>query len=178
MGIKVKAKQTKLQIGEAKGSYRFILQADTYSTLSDTKVIKDASLRSGLSKGVIKAAWDAIGSVVSTWATEGHSVSIPGLGHMRFGIRATSVENINDVSAKLITSRRVIFVPSVEIKQELANTNISITCYDKDGVVIKTVASTDKDDIEVDDGNTFEGNTPPPTGEDGGNSGGDDNAGL
>lgn len=148
MSIKVKAKKTTLQIGELKGKNRFILQAETYNTLSESKVVKEASLRSGLSRGVIKSAWDAIGDVVSSWATEGHSVAIPGLGHMRFGIRATAVEKVEDVSAKLITTRRVIFVPSVAIKQELANTNISITCYDSDGKVITNVNSDDNKEVE------------------------------
>lgn len=30
---------------------------------------------SGISAGVIKAAWDAAGEVIRTWATEGHSLS-------------------------------------------------------------------------------------------------------
>ena len=160
MGINVKAKQTKIQVGEQKGTYRFVLQADTYNTLSVKKVLNAAAKNSGLHRGTLQTAWDAIGEAVRDWATEGHSVAIPGLGHMRFGIRATSVEDVAEVSSKLITSRRVIFNPSVEIKQELAGTSISITCYDKDGQPIKTVTSTDKDDIEEDDGGT---ETPSPT---------------
>lgn len=150
MAIKIKAKETKMNVGEAKGKYRFVLQAETYNTLSSEKVLKAASKNSGLSKGVLQSAWNAIGEVVSDWATEGHSVEVPGLGHMRFGIRATSVEKVSDVKSSLITARRVIFVPSVDIKQELANTSVEITCYDKDGKLIKTVTSTDKDDIEED----------------------------
>ena len=30
-------------------------------------------------------------TVIKAWATEGHSVAIPGLGTMRFGLRAKSV---------------------------------------------------------------------------------------
>lgn len=151
MSIKVKAKETVLQIGELKGQTRFILQPERYNTLAESKVVKEASLRSGLSKGVIKSAWDAIGDVVASWATEGHSVAIPGLGHMRFGIRATSVGKVEDVSTNLITTRRVIFVPSVDIKKELAGTNISITCYNAEGKVITNVNSADNKEIEDND---------------------------
>ena len=90
MGIKVKARQTKLAIGPSAGQYRFIMIADIYSTLKPEKVISEASLRSGIAKGTITATWEAIGDVIKNWATEGHSVPIPGLGTMRFGVRATS----------------------------------------------------------------------------------------
>ena len=130
------------------------MMAQTYNALSESKVISEAALRTGMSKQVVRACWEGCAEIISAWATEGHSIPIPGLGHMRFGIRATSVEKVEDVSAKLITSRRVIFIPSVAIKDELAKTSIAITCYDRDGKKIKTVTSTDTDDIEEDDGGT------------------------
>lgn len=131
-----------------------MLMAVNYSTLSEAKVISEAALRTGLPKSVIRSCWEGCGEVISAWCVEGHSCPVPGLGHMRFGIRATTVEKVEDVSAKLITSRRVIFVPSVDIKEELARTSISITCYDKDGKKLSTVTSADNNDIEEDDGST------------------------
>ena len=53
---------------------------------------------------VSKAAWDAAGEVIRTWATEGHSIPIPGLGTMRFGVRSKAVENLEDVKTSLITT--------------------------------------------------------------------------
>ena len=152
--INVNAKQTTIQVGPLKGMDRFVLMAQTYSTLSEAKVIAEAALRTGLPKTVVAACWVGCGEIIKAWATEGHSCPVPGLGHMRFGIRATSVEKVEEVKSSLITSRRVIFIPSVEIKEELAKTSISITCYDKDGKKLKTVTSADKDDIEEDDGST------------------------
>lgn len=152
--INVSAKKTTIKIGPQAGKDRFVLQAQNYSTLSESKVIAEAALRTGLSKSVVRACWEGCGEVISAWCVEGHSCPIPGLGHMRFGIRATSVEKVEEVSTGLITSRRVIFIPSVSIKDELAKTSISITCYDKDGKKIKTVTSTDTDDIEEDNGST------------------------
>jgi hypothetical protein len=67
---------------------------------------------------------------------------------MRFGVRATTVEDVNKVSNGLITTRRVIFSPSTEIKDELLNTSINITCYDRDGKIIKRVTSSDPGTIE------------------------------
>ncbi len=42
----------------------------------------------------------------------------------------------------LIKTRCVIFTPSKEVKEELLATKISITCYDKDGNIVKRVTST------------------------------------
>ena len=148
MAIKVKAVERQLKVGKDAGSYRFMLQAEIYNTLTAQKVISEAAVRSGIPEGALSAAWDAIGQVVKVWATEGHSIAIPGLGRMRFGVRATTVDDVNKVSNGLITTRRVIFSPSTEIKDELLNTSINITCYDRDGKIIKRVTSTDPGTIE------------------------------
>jgi predicted histone-like DNA-binding protein len=151
MAIKVKAKETLFHVGLYAGTYRYVLVADLYSQLSSAKVITEAALRSGLSKGVMNAAWEAIGDVISAWATEGHSVAIPGLGSMRFGLNAKSVGSVDEVSSGLITTRKVIFAPNSTIKNELKNTSISITCYDRNGQVIKTVSSQDAGEVEEND---------------------------
>ena len=148
MSIKVKAVERELKVGASAGQYRFMMQTELYNKLSQSKVIQEAALRSGISKGAINAAWDAIGEVIKAWATEGHSVAIPGLGTMRFGVRATSVESVDMVSSNLITTRRVIFTPSTDIKEELKKTAINITCYDRNGELIKNVTSNDGGDIE------------------------------
>ena len=152
MGIKVKARQTKLTVGPSAGQYRFIMQAEIYSTLKQDKVITEASIRSGIPKGSINAAWEAIGDVVRAWTTEGHSVALPGLGTMRFGLQAEAVSKVEDVGTGLITTRKVIFTPSTDIKQELKNTSINITCYDKDGNVIKQVTSSDPGNVDGEGG--------------------------
>ena len=40
-----------------------------------------------------------------------------------------------------ITSRRIIFTPTGELKNELAATAVQITCYDKNGKEVKRVTS-------------------------------------
>ena len=176
MAINLKAKETLIQVGELKGKYRFMLGNELYSKLSESKVIKEAALRSGVSRGVMQACWDAAGEVIKAWATEGHSVAIPGLGTMRFGVRAKSVETVAEVASGLITARRVIFTPNVDIKEELQRTAIQITCYDKDGKVIKNVTSGDGGSVEDPD-NTPGGGDNNPGGGSGTNGGGSDNTG-
>ena len=135
-------------IGKYAGKYRYVMMPELYTALTQDKVIKEAALRSGVSKGVMQACWDAAGEVIKAWATEGHSVALPGLGTMRFGLRAKSVASVNDVRASLITSRRIIFTPDVDLKDELKNTAVQITCYDRDGKEVKRVTSTDDGTVE------------------------------
>ena len=147
MAIKVIAQRRQLKIGK-NPSKRFAMRPELYSPIQEKKVFAEASTHSGISAGVIKAAWDAAGAVIRTWATEGHSVPVPGLGTMRFGVRAKAVENLDDVKTGLISVRRIIFTPNVDVKDELKNTSIQITCLDEDGKVLKRVTSGDSGDIE------------------------------
>ena len=146
--LKVKAKEKLQKIGTFAGKYRYVMMPELYTALSQDKVIREAALRSGVNQGVMKACWDAAGQVIKAWATEGHSVALPGLGSMRFGLRAKSVADVNEVKAGLITSRRIIFTPNTELKDELAKTAVQITCYDKDGKEVKRVTSDDNGTVE------------------------------
>ena len=162
MALKVKAKEQLIKVGKYADTYRFVLSPELYIALAQNKVISEAALRSGISKGVMQACWDAAGEVIKAWATEGHSVALPGLGTMRFGLRAKSVATVDEVKSKLIKSRKIIFTPSTELKDELSNTSVQITCYDKDGNVLKRVTSADEgvvEDNEGDDTGSTDGKT-------------------
>ena len=146
MAIKVNARETELKIGKTPGYY-YVMTPDLYTALKTQKVIREAALRSGVSQGVMQACWDAAGEVIKAWATEGHSVALPGLGTMRFALRSKAVADVNEVKTDLIKSRRIVFTPSVDLKDELANTSIQITCYDRNGKIVKRV-STDAGEVE------------------------------
>ena len=147
MAIKVIAQRREVKLGKNPGM-KFVMRPDLYIPIQEKKVFAEASTHSGISSGVIKAAWDAAGEVLRTWATEGHSVPLPGLGTMRFGVRSKAVENLEDVKANLITTRRIVFTPSVEVKDELKNTAIQITCLDEEGNILKRVTSGDSGEVE------------------------------
>ena len=173
MALKVKAVERLVKFDKnAAGTYRYVMQPELYTSLAQDKVIKEAALRSGVSRGVMQACWDAAGEVIKAWATEGHSVALPGLGTMRFGLRAASVEDVNKVKTSLIKSRRIIFTPAVDLKQELKDTAIQITCIDRNGNEVKRVTSTD--DGTVEDPDTTGGETGGTTG---GTTGGESTGG-
>ena len=154
MAIKIKAIEKKMTIGTHAGEYRYQMQPELYSALSQDKVIREAALRSGVSQGVMQACWDAAGEVIKAWATEGHSVALPGLGTMRFGLSAGTVSDVNEVKSGLIKTRRIVFTPNTSLKQELKDTAIQITCYDRNGDIVRRVTSTSGDVVTEPDTDT------------------------
>ena len=173
MALKVKAVERLVKFNKTDaGVWRYVMSPELYTSLNQQKVIREAALRSGVSQGVMQACWDAAGEVIKAWATEGHSVALPGLGTMRFGLRAKAVEDVNKVKTSLIRSRRIIFTPSVELKDELSSTAIQITCYNRNGEEVKRVTSDAgevEDDEEENGSNGSSGSNE--------NQGGDDNGG-
>ena len=136
MTMKVKAIEKKLKFSKDPndpGVYRYVMSPEQYSSLNQKKV------------------------VIKAWATEGHSVALPGLGTMRFGLRAKSVEKLEDVKSSLISTRRIIFTPDVDLKDELKATAVQITCFDRTGKEVKRVTSADDGTVEDPDGPSTEG---------------------
>ena len=179
MAIKVIAQRREVKLGKKPGM-KFVMRPDLYIPIQEKKVFAEASTHSGISAGVIKAAWDAAGEVLRTWATEGHSIPLPGLGTMRFGVRSKAVEKLEDVKANLITVRRIIFTPNVDLKDELKNTSIQITCLDEEGNVLKRVTSGDSGEVEDNENGGTEGessNTNSTNGTNGGDEGGSNEGG-
>ena len=176
MALKVKAVEKLVKFNKTDaGVWRWVMQPELYLALAQDKVIKEAALRSGVSRGVMQACWDAAGEVIKAWATEGHSVALPGLGTMRFGLRAKAVEDVNDVKSSLISSRRIIFTPAVDLKNELKATAVQITCIDRDGKEVKRVTSADDGEVEDNEqtpGSDTGSDTGSSTGNTGSNTGG------
>ena len=178
MAIKEIAQRRVLKIGKNPVVKMFVMSPELYTPIQEKKVFKEASVRSGISVGAMKAAWDAAGEVIKAWATEGHSVPLPGLGTVRFSVRSKAVENLEDVKTNLINSRRIIFTPSTDVKDELADTSIQITCLDEDGTILKRVTSDDGGEVEDPDNDPSpdspegEGSNTGGSGNTGGNTGG------
>ena len=62
----------------------------------------------------------------------------------------------------------------MDLKEELANTSIQITCYDRNGELVKRVTSTDEGNVEDEEDESQNGSN---QGTDPENPGGDDNGG-
>lgn len=79
MSIKFKAQKRNISFQKGVDKYAYVQLADLFSKLSQTKIINEASLRSGISKGginkggisrgAINVACDAPGEVFKAWTT-------------------------------------------------------------------------------------------------------------
>lgn len=95
---------------------------------------------------------------------------------MRFGLSAGTVSNVNDVKTGLIKTRRIVFTPNAGLKQELKDTAVQITCYDRNGDIVRRVTSTSGDvvtepDVDSTDDNENSGSSQNGSGSNGGSSG-------
>lgn len=64
MGIRIKAVQRKQTVGKYKDTYRYQMAVENYNSLSSSKVIEEASARSGINKSMLRASWGVIADVV------------------------------------------------------------------------------------------------------------------
>ena len=110
------------------------------------KIIDYAAETYSISCVMLRASWEAIGQVVSTWALEGHIVEIPDLGNIRAEVlpygqaqaeRAKAQKEAKDVSVDDVFRRKLLLTPTKAIKDQLNATTLDITCYDKEGREVK-----------------------------------------
>ncbi len=139
MSIRIKATETKQKVGVLKDEYVFQLKPQKNNTLELKKVLADASKICTLNPTVITSALEGFAEAMMTWLTEGHSIIVPGFGTMRYSINAKVANTIDEVSPALITKRKIIFTPFPDLKQQLNDTDVIITCYDRKGKELKTI---------------------------------------
>ncbi|MCQ2329662.1 MAG: DNA-binding protein [Paludibacteraceae bacterium] len=137
MALNISSKLTTIKLGPHKDEEMYVMKVNHYNTLNAEKVIQYASDTSNIPKAVLRASWEALGSAITAWTLEGHIVEIPGLGNIRAEVRAKAQSRAEDVSESDIFRRKLLLTPTKEIKDALNATPVKITCYDRDGNVIK-----------------------------------------
>ena len=133
MALKADSKQTKIKVGRHKGEYMYVMKINHYNVINADKIIQYASDSSGIPKGVMRASWETLGDIITSWVLEGHIVEVPGLGNIRAEVRSKAQSNVEDVTTADIFRRKLILSLGKEIKNALNSASVSITCYDKDG---------------------------------------------
>jgi len=103
----------------------YVSRVKTYSTISGDEFIELAALNSGINEGQLSAAMAAIKQQFQNFLVRGFAVTIPGVGIFRIGVNAKMVENAEDVSAKQIYRRKVLFRACTKIKSLLDDVNFS-----------------------------------------------------
>ena len=71
----MKAVERNVSFDKSNEKWAYVMQPELYSKLTQNKVIQEASLRSGISKGSINASWDALSEVIKARASSPPAVS-------------------------------------------------------------------------------------------------------
>jgi len=112
----------------------YVSRVKTYSTISGDEFIELAALNSGINESQLSAAMAAIKQQFQNYLVRGFAVTIPGVGIFRIGVNAKMVENAEDVSAKQIYRRKVLFRASTKIKALLDQVNFSTSGDETDDI--------------------------------------------
>ena len=83
--------------------------------VDEKQLLERAADNSGIRRGVIYAAADAITNEVKNFLMNGHSVQIPLLGSFRFGVNAKAADTEKEAGAKQIYRRKIIYKASKPI---------------------------------------------------------------
>ncbi len=77
--------------------------------VDEKQLLERAADNSGIRRGVIYAAADAITNEVKNFLMNGHSVQIPLLGSFRFAVNAKAADTLTEAGAKQIYRRKIIY---------------------------------------------------------------------
>lgn len=94
-----------------------------YTTFNQDSFVKMAAEDAGITEEQMNAALKAYQSQFRQLLLNGHSINMGSLGTFRLSMSAKTVENADDLTAELIRRLRVIYTPSVQIKDGMKAIN-------------------------------------------------------
>ncbi len=102
----------------------YVTRSVTYSKIDKDTFIQRAADNSGIDRGQITLVTDAVCREIRNFVLNGHSVEIPYLGTLRFSVRAKSKETADEAGADAVYARRILFVPTKELKAALEDVSL------------------------------------------------------
>lgn len=118
--------KSRLQNVAITGTQLYVTKPVTYSLISERDLVNHASEDSGVPKAMMRAAFDAIMLQVKELLLNGHSIQLGNLGTMRFSIRCKACDDPRDISVNNVKTRRIVFTPSVEMKNEIKKVKFTL----------------------------------------------------
>ena len=154
--VKVASSKQKVAVLNKEG---YVSRVKTYSTISGDEFISLAALNSGINESQLAAAMAAVKQQFQNFLVRGHAVTIPGVGIFRLGVNAKMVDKEEDVSAKQIYRRKIIFRACSKIRSLLDEISFATSGEETDAI---------DNDEEGDDSHNTNPNNPINTGDDNG----------
>lgn len=96
----------------------------TYTKIGFDQLVEHIAKDSGMSEGACEGAVRSIVKQVEEMVLNGHTIFIKNLGSFKMSISAKAPEVAEDAGAKQVYRRRLLYVPSQAIKDEIASTQL------------------------------------------------------
>ena len=96
----------------------------TYTKIGFDQLVEHIAKDSGMSEGACEGAVRSIVKQVEEMVLNGHTIFIKNLGSFKMSISAKAPEDAEDAGAKQVYRRRLLYVPSQAIKDEIASTQL------------------------------------------------------
>ena len=120
----LKVKIHKQKVSVKNGEEMYVAHLKSYTRMPKEEVIRVISENQGISKANVAASFYALADTFKQFLLEGHVVDLGPLGTFRASISCTAEKNLNDLSPKNITRRRIIYHPSPELMEALYDAKI------------------------------------------------------
>ena len=105
----------------------FVTRPIRYSTIGMEEICDMVASDSTLPRAYVSAVAEGIFKQIEEMLLNGHSIKLPNLGTLRFSFSAKAGETLEEAGAAAIYRRRIIFTPSVHLKEAIRNTSIVVT---------------------------------------------------
>ena len=96
----------------------------TNRLVSLEEMAKLIAQRSSLSVGDVYSVIYSLFEAIPDYLEEGRSVSLGDMGKLRASFSSKGVEDAKTFTARMITKKRIIFTPGVELKKQIENIKV------------------------------------------------------
>lgn len=128
--------KSKLQNLAMKKKEAYVTRSVTLPKIDKDTLLARAAANSGIRKGLIYQAADAIVNEFENFVLTGHPVELPLVGTFRFGINAKAQDKQEDAGAAAVYRRKIVYTPNITLKRMLKTVglvDISETEGDEEG---------------------------------------------
>jgi predicted histone-like DNA-binding protein len=95
--------------------------------ITKTDLAKEIVNMSALSRGDVSSVIENLLDILPKYLLMGKSVNLGELGTIRVSFGSEGVENEKDFNTSKISSVKIVFTPSVELKKQLADIHFELT---------------------------------------------------
>lgn len=119
----IKFKTVAVKPGETEAVF-YVPRPMFYNTLDRNDIVKLASRDAKIEKGLLERVYDSFVVQVEELVMNGHAITLGDLGILKVGAHVKSQKVAEDVSAEDLKGLRIKLVPSVAVKEALADMNL------------------------------------------------------